>query len=121
FSETLGEYESIPDEIALWAMDYFAMQHTYSLLPNQIPKNLIDKCIVEIKQNSDGYIYRGFASEYEYTKSFKLHHISFTTDIETAHAFAEDDGDVGLFSYIIKYPVDKIKIALCMDYIMKNI
>lgn len=125
--ESLTEEAVIPDNIALWFMDYYAAQVVDFISINDIPEHIfkdsrsfIDEFYFQSKE-----LYRGESRNNEIVKPIRFSPengagIAWTLDSETALAFTKKDND-NQYSYLYTLNMDKIKYPVSMDYVMSNI
>ena len=121
------EYNNIdiPNEIAIWFMDFYASQNIKFLIPNDIPQYIYDNSRKFIKEYfKSNTLYRGESRDYEITNPITFspnnnQGISWTIDKYTAMGFIEPD--TVLYDYLYELNLNKIKYPVSIDYIMNNI
>lgn len=119
------KYIEIPDDTKEWCLKYHLNTSKVNDQP-KITKEMVSESKELLKENSDGFLYRGIQMELdEYEKTLKKGSIdnkywpsSWTWDKETARAFAYPYGGVGL---ILKKPLKDFKKYFCMDVVMENV
>ena len=119
-----GRKINIPDDFALWCMDFYAEQ--YRKFEYSIPKNIITASKKLINSYSD-VIYRGFGSDSDVINDMIFmpndisSNISWTFDEDVARSFAEKCENEGLYPFVAEIEYHKLKQIVSMDVVMDNI
>lgn len=133
--QRIYEWLDVPDveidqEFAEWCYYFYASESfRFKALKEGMPKlskKLIEASKKFVKENSDGYLYRGISlSEEEYEqlkkeKALKTKYVpaSWTMDKETARAFAYPYEGVGI---LMRCPIIEFKKFFAMDLVMYNV
>ena len=119
-----GKRLVIPDDFAIWCMDFYAEQNSGMYDFTTIPTNIVlsTKNLI----NSYGYdsIYRGFGVD-ELSDEIIFNPIetgiSWTFDKETARTFSKKYENMGFIPFVAKINYSKLKYIVSMDVIMDNI
>ena len=117
----------IPDELAIWVMDFFAQQ-TIKFIENinLIPLKLFQESYNLVKQKTkNSLIYRGETRDYEITKPIQFSPennagISWSYDKDIALGFIEPDAE-DLYSYLYTLDLNDVKYPISLDLIMNRI
>lgn len=117
----------IPDELAIWCMDFYAQQ-TMKFIDdvNLIPSYLFQETYDLIKKETKTtLIYRCESRDYEITKPIRFSPknnagISWTYDKNIAMGFIEPDSD-DLYSYLYTLDINDIKYPLSLDLVINKI
>lgn len=116
-----GEKINIPDDLAIWCMDYYTVQNKGLYDFKKIPQNIITASKKLIDNYSDGFIYRGFGIEkneiIKDTIFQPANGISWSFDALTAAEFSKKYEK----SLIAQIDYKKLKYVVSMDVIMDNI
>ncbi len=112
---------TIPDDLALWFMNYYASQVMDFIKIDDIPEYLFKGSFDFI--NSDS-LFRGESRESNITNPINFSPtnnagIAWSTDKLTAMGFIEPNPQY--YSYLYKLDLNKIKYPISMDYVMNNI
>lgn len=123
----------LPDELALWVMDFYVQQVMTTIDPKIIPQFLIDESFKLLNKYNNihkGNLYRGFASMEEDIEDLKDgvnfypgkygNRISWTWDYHTAEAFATEPNSE-FIPMVAQYPINKLKTIVAMDVAMDMI
>jgi hypothetical protein len=122
-----GMKESIPDELAIWFMDFFAQQ-TIKFIEdvNKIPSNLFQESYNLVKEmTKNTLVYRGESRDYEITKPIRFSPknnagISWSYEKEIAMGFIEPDSE-DMFSYLYTLDLKDVKYPVSLDLVMDKI
>ena len=120
-----GPSISIPDDLAVWFMNYYAVQTTGDFPSDaDIPKNLIDASRSVMDEYADGYMYRGMYLANAPDKPVKSgplnKRVSWTFDMETAAAFAKKKTGDGI-PVMLRVKCKDLRCAVSVDVVMENI
>lgn len=115
----------IPDDFAVWCMDFYSEQNNGLYDFTKIPTNIITASKKLISSYGNDVIYRGFGVEGELPKEITFqpikNGISWTFDEDTARAFSEKYENMGMSPFIAEINYSKLKYVVSMDVIMDNI
>jgi hypothetical protein len=116
----------IPDDIAIWFMNFYSSQIIDFIKISDIPNHLFINSKKFIKNYfKTDILYRGESRNYEIVKPIKFspeNHagISWCTDKDTAIAFIEMENK-DYYNYLYEININNFKYPISMDYIMNNI
>jgi len=120
-----GAEIDIPDDLAVWCMNFYAEQNNNTYDFAKIPKNIIDASKKLISSYGNTVIYRGFGINGELKNEILFEPIkdgiSWTFDEDIARAFAEKHENEGMKPFIAEAEYNKLKYIISMDVIMDNI
>lgn len=123
-----GKKIIIPDDLAIWCMNFYSAQNNDLYDYTKIPLDIIKatKKLIRSYNINDNLIYRGFGIEGELKNEIIFQPInnigiSWTFDEDTARAFSEKYENMGMNPYIAKVNYNKLKYIISMDIIMDNI
>lgn len=102
---------NIPDELAIWCLDYYSSKQLQIYNYHNIPKDILKESKKLLKKYSDGYLYRGLKKDSQEIG------ISWTFDKDTAIAFSNKYKE----PIIARIKINKLKYIISMDIIMENI
>jgi hypothetical protein len=115
----------IPDDFAIWIMNFYAEQNKNLYDFTKIPKNIISVSKKLISSYGNDVIYRGFGIKGKLPNEILFQPdkkgISWTFDEDTARAFAEKYNNINLNAYVAEIKYEKLKYIVSMDVIMDNI
>lgn len=119
--------QQIPDEIAIWFMDFFAQQtNKFIENINLIPSNLFQESYNLVKNKTGKtLIYRGESRDYEIKKHIRFSPqnnagISWSYEKDIAMGFIEPDSE-DLFSYLYTLDLKNVKYPVSLDLVMNKI
>ena len=120
-----GKEIIIPDDLAIWCMDFYAEQNNKLYDFTKIPTNIISTSKKLISSYGNDVIYRGFGIDGELPNIITFqpneNSISWTFDEDTARVFSEKYENMGMNPFIAECKYSKLKYIISMDVIMDNI
>lgn len=120
-----GKEINIPDDFAIWCMNFYAEQTDEFYDFTKIPKNIISASKKLLNGYNDNVIYRGFGVDGELPNKIIFqppkNGISWTFDEDTARSFSEKYENMGLNPFIAIVDFRKLKYVVSMDVVMDNI
>lgn len=126
FEEFENNNISIPDDVAIWFMDFFAQQTIhFDVDIKSIPNILFQKTFDLVKRETgNSLVYRGETRDWEIKKPIRFSPlndagISWSYEKETAMGFIDKSDDV--FSYLYTLDLNDVHYPVSMDLIMWNI
>jgi hypothetical protein len=116
----------IPDEVAEWAMLYYAVQHGGEIIkPSSVPKALIEASKALVLRY-DGMLFRGLRYVGKKMPA-KMKTgpanggVSWTFDEDTAASFARPAKGIGSLPVILRLDPSVVKCMFSMDIVMENV
>jgi hypothetical protein len=115
----------IPNDLAIWCMDFYAEQNNDLYDFTKIPTNIITASKKLINSYGNDVVYRGFGVDGELQNEIifqpNINGISWTFDEDTARTFSEKFENMGLNPFVAELNYSKLKYVISMDVIMDNI
>ena len=115
----------IPNDFAVWCMDFYAEQNNGLYDFTKIPTNIISASKKLISSYGNDVIYRGFGIDGDLPNEIIFqpikNGISWTFDEDTARTFSEKYENMGMKPFVAEINYSKLKYVVSMDVIMDNI
>lgn len=119
-----GDTIQIPDDLAVWCMEYYSEQNDTIYDYKKIPSSII-KASKKFINGFGSYIYQGFGIDGELNNDIIFSpnntSLSWTIDEDVARQFSEKFENEGLSPFVAETTIEQLNYVVSMDLIMGNI